>query len=92
MEWPSPTNTREHSRERAGLMVNNPAMVLVEQEGLSPRKTPVVKKPTDDIRKYGSTSNVGIGQAQNGVPYLRYRSKFTIAKAECFKHLHIEIL
>ena len=37
------------------------------------------------IRKYSSTSYVGIRQVQNGVMYLRYRSDFTITKAECCK-------
>ena len=34
------------------------------------------------IRKYGSTSYVGMGLVQNGVLYLRYRSDFVIMKAE----------
>ena len=34
------------------------------------------------IRKYGSTSYVGMGQVQNGVLYLRYRSDSVIMKTE----------
>ena len=37
------------------------------------------------IRKYGSTSYVGMGQVQNGVLYLMYRSDLAIMKAECCK-------
>ena len=34
------------------------------------------------VRKYGSTSYVGMGKVQNGVLYLRYRSDSTITKTE----------
>ena len=37
------------------------------------------------IRKYGSTSYVGMGLVQNCILYLRYRSNFVITKAEHFK-------
>ena len=41
------------------------------------------------IRKYGSTSYVGMGWVHNGVLYLRYRSDLAITKAEnCEAFLH----
>ena len=41
------------------------------------------------IRKYSSTSYVGMGWVQNGVLYLRYRSDFAITKAEhCKVFIH----
>ena len=41
--------------------------------------TPILKHI---IRKYTSTSCVGMEQVQNGVLYLRYRNDFMITKAE----------
>ena len=41
------------------------------------------------IKKYSSTSYVGMGWVQNGVLYLRYRRDFAIKKAErCKAFIH----
>ena len=34
------------------------------------------------VMKYGSTSHVGIGQVQNGILYIRYKSRSKITTAE----------
>ena len=57
---------------------------LVVTLGRHPKSTVIVIAigGNNGIRKYSSTSYVGMGWVQNGVLYLRYRSDFVIMKGE----------